>query len=84
LIGYDPNTPANPLMRVLDFITSAALVTALFALPFSFHTCYRRPLRSVLVFGIPVVISLCAGNISREKVCCYKIQYNRSNRNACF
>ena len=47
-------------MRALDIIAGAAFLTALVALPFSLYNFRRYTIRSLLLFGIPVFIFLCA------------------------
>ena len=46
-------------MRILDYIAGVAAVAALVALPFTFYYFHRRPLRSVLILGIPILVSFC-------------------------
>lgn len=41
-------------MRALDYVAITAFVTALIALPFCFYNLGRHPIRSILVFGIPM------------------------------
>jgi hypothetical protein len=53
-------------MRALDFIAVAAFVMALVAFPFSVYTLYRQPIRSALVFAIPLLVLLIASDTSQE------------------
>ena len=46
-------------MRILDYIAGVAAVAALVALPFSFYYFRSRPLRGILILGIPILISFC-------------------------
>lgn len=51
---------------MLDIIVAAAAVTGLVALPFTFYYFHRKPIRSALLFGIPVLIGLAAGDTSQR------------------
>ncbi len=53
-------------MRVLDIIAGAAFVSGLIALPFTFYSFRRRPIRSVLLFGIPALIFFAACDTSQR------------------
>jgi hypothetical protein len=53
-------------MRVLDVIVAAAAVTTLVALPFCLYHFHRKPIRSALLFGIPVLVALGAGSTSQR------------------
>jgi hypothetical protein len=53
-------------MKVLDFVAGAAFVTALIALPFSWYGLRRHTIRSLLVFGIPLLAFFCACSTSQE------------------
>ena len=44
-------------MRVLDFVMIAAAVTSFVALPFSIYYFRRNTMRSVLLFGLPMLIA---------------------------
>ena len=46
-------------MRVLDFIAGATFVMGLVAFPFTIYYFQRKPIQSVLVFGIPLTILSC-------------------------
>ena len=53
-------------MRTLDFITIAAFVASLVAFPFSIYYFRRKPIRSALLFGIPLILALGAGETSQR------------------
>jgi|SRR5664279_1663736 len=46
-------------MRILDYIAGVAFVAALVALPFSFYYFLRQPIRSALLFGLPMILLFC-------------------------
>jgi hypothetical protein len=50
---------ANRQMRILDYMAGVAVVATFLALPFSFYYFRRRPIRSILILGIPILISFC-------------------------
>jgi len=53
-------------MRALDFITGTAFLMALVALPFSLCHFHRKPIPSVLIFGIPLLIAFGTCNTSQH------------------
>ena len=51
---------------MLDFIGVAAFVTSLVALPFSLYYFRRKPIRSVLLFGFPMLVAAGAFDTSQR------------------
>lgn len=52
-------------MSALDVIAIAAFASSLIALPFSFYTFRKRPIRSLLVFATPLLIFFGACDLSQ-------------------
>ena len=53
-------------MKMLDFITVAAAVASLVAFPFSLYYFRRNPIRSALLFGVPLLVAIGAGETSQR------------------
>jgi hypothetical protein len=55
-------------MRVLDFVAIVTFAAGLIALPFSLYTFRKQPMRSLLVFGIPLLMFFGACDLGRTIV----------------
>jgi hypothetical protein len=54
------------MVRLLDIIACVGFIAALIALPFSFYYFRRAPIRSVLVFAVPLLIVMAAASASQS------------------